>query len=154
MALPITNVAYVYDGFAVGDASNPDDFKVNPTIAAGDFKVSTDGGTKVNLATLPVVTPSGSDEIRISLSASEMNGARVVVSAKDVAGAEWQQAKLTITIPTGNTETIHDIQEGDHIESSTRLRINKKGTTTSLVDKAITGSLLPPSVTIGTTESS
>lgn len=154
MALPITNVAYVYDGFAVGDASNPDDFKVNPTIAAGDFLVSTDGGTKVNMATLPVVTPSGSDQIRLSFSASEMNGAQIVMTAKDVAGAEWQEAKLTISIPTGNTETTNDILLGDHVESSTSLRINLKDTTTALVDKTIGGSLLPPNVTITTVESS
>lgn len=152
MALPITNVAYVYDGFSVGDASNPDDWKVNPTIAAGDFLVSTDGGTKVNLATLPVVTPAGSDEIRISLSAAEMNGAQVVVSAKDVAGAEWQQAKLTITIPTGNSETTNDLLAGDITETSTSQIIKKRGTSTVLLQKDVTGSLLSPSVTVTTVD--
>lgn len=71
------------------DQSNTKLFKVNPTIASGDFKVSIDGGAFANLATLPVVTPSGGRSVQIDLSSSEMTGANIVVQCVDAAGAEW-----------------------------------------------------------------
>lgn len=61
----------------------------NPTIAAGDFKVSIDGGALANLGTLPAVTPASSKMVKITLSTSEMNGANITVVCSDAAGAEW-----------------------------------------------------------------
>ena len=49
-------------------------------------------------------------------------------------------------------ERLLDLLEGDHIETSTSLRINKRGTSTALLEKDITGSLLSPSVTLTTTD--
>jgi len=72
--------------------------KVNPTIAAGDFKVSIDGGALANLATLPVVTPAASTMVKITLSTSEMNGDNVTVVCSDASGAEW--CDLLINIQT------------------------------------------------------
>jgi hypothetical protein len=63
--------------------------KSNPTIAAGDFKVSLDGGTLNNLATLPTVTPASGVMVKISLSAGEMTADNVTVVCIDAAGAEW-----------------------------------------------------------------
>ena len=63
--------------------------KSNPTIAAGDFKVSIDGGALANLTTLPTVTPASSVMVKISLSSSEMNGDNITVVCSDAAGAEW-----------------------------------------------------------------
>lgn len=63
--------------------------KANPTLAAGDFKVSVDGGAFANLATLPTVTPAAGTAVKISLSAAEMNGDNIVVACIDAAGAEW-----------------------------------------------------------------
>jgi hypothetical protein len=45
---------------ALEDYAQPGNFKSNPTIAAGDFKVSTDGGALGNLTTLPTVSPASS----------------------------------------------------------------------------------------------
>lgn len=73
-------------------------FQANPTIAAGDFKVSTDGGALGNLATLPTVTPASGRMVKITLSASEMNGDNVTVVCVDAAGAEW--CDLTLNIQT------------------------------------------------------
>jgi hypothetical protein len=73
-------------------------FQVNPTIAAGDFKVSIDGAAQANLATLPVVTPAGSVMVKFTLSTSEMAGANATVVCSDAAGAEW--CDLTINVPT------------------------------------------------------
>ncbi len=61
----------------------------NPTLAAGDVQVSTDSGAFGNLATLPVVTPSSSDAVLVSLSAGEMNGDDIKVVFSDAAGAQW-----------------------------------------------------------------
>src|SRR5256885_1397158 len=77
--------------FYVGlvDQSNTKLLKANPTIASGDFKVSTDGGAFANLATLPSANPASGRAIMIDLSTSEMNGDNVVVQCVDAAGAEW-----------------------------------------------------------------
>ena len=107
MALPLQNQAYVFY-LSVGNALNPDEFLANPTIAAGDFKVSTDGGALVNLDTLPVVTPAGSIWVQVSLSADEMDGEKVVVQGIDAAGGEWQGVSTFIDVPTSNSETIAD----------------------------------------------
>lgn len=72
--------------------------QVNPTIAAGDFKVSIDGGALANLGTLPTVTPAAGSMVKITLSTTEMAGANATVVCSDAAGAEW--CDLTINIPT------------------------------------------------------
>lgn len=82
------NTAYTFY-LTLADSASPSSFKVNPTIAAGDFKISKDGGALVNLATLPVVEPAGSVMVKISLSATEMDADKVNVVGIDVAGAEW-----------------------------------------------------------------
>lgn len=71
-------------------------FKSNPTIAAGDFKVSTDGGALGNPATLPAVTPASSKAVKVTLSASEMNGDNIVLIGSDAAGAEWCDISINI----------------------------------------------------------
>ncbi len=91
------NTAYI---IYVGLVSQADTklLQVNPTIASGDFKVSIDGGAFANLATLPVVTPSGGRAVKISLSAGEMNGDNIFVQCVDASGAEW--CDLCFNIPT------------------------------------------------------
>lgn len=71
------------------DQSDTRLMKSSPTIAAGDFKVSIDGGALANLATLPVVTPGASKMVKISLSSGEMTGDSIAVVCSDAAGAEW-----------------------------------------------------------------
>lgn len=63
--------------------------QVNPTIAAGDFKVSIDGGAFANPSTLPAVTPAAGRAVKCVLSTSEMNGDNIIFVASDAAGAEW-----------------------------------------------------------------
>lgn len=93
---PVKNEDFViYVG--VEDVANPGSFKNAPTIAAGDFKVSKDGGAYANLTTLPTVTPAGETDIKISLSATEMNADSVVVTGIDqTANKEWADFKLSI----------------------------------------------------------
>lgn len=69
--------------------------KSGPTLAAGDFKVSIDGGAFANLATLPTNTPSGV-ALKISLSSGEMNGDNILIACIDAAGAEWCDQAINI----------------------------------------------------------
>lgn len=81
------------------DYADAGNFKIAPTIAAGDFKVSKDGGAFANLATLPTIVPSGGRMVMISLSATEMTADNVVIQCVDqTAPKEW--ADLIISIPT------------------------------------------------------
>lgn len=151
MATPVQGVAYSFY-IALSDALNPDEFLAAPTIAAGDFQISIDGGAYANLATLPVVTPSASITVLISLSATEMTGSKINVAGIDVSGAEWQDILILLDVPEGSTETILDIQEGDRVERATTLVINRKGTSVPVLSKTISGSLLPANITVATTE--
>jgi len=63
--------------------------KSNPTLASGDVKASTDGGSFANLGTLPTVSPSSDRRVQVVLSAAEMGGQQVEVAFVDAAGAEW-----------------------------------------------------------------
>lgn len=83
---------------ALRSQANTKIMQANPTIAAGDFKVSTDGGSLANLGTLPTVTPASGKMVKITLSASEMNGDNVTVVCSDAAGAEW--CDLVVNIQT------------------------------------------------------
>jgi hypothetical protein len=84
---------------ALEDIENPGSFKSNPTIASGDFKVDIDGAGFNNLSTLPSVSPAGSVAVLITLSASEMNGNVITVTAVDQTNPkEW--ADFAVSIPT------------------------------------------------------
>lgn len=96
MAIETYGVAFEFCIGLVNSANRPQ-LKSSPTIAAGDFKVSTDGSAFTNLATLPDVYPTLSKNVRIRLSASEMTGEKVVVIGSDVAGAEWDDIFIGIT---------------------------------------------------------
>ena len=84
---------------AVEDYVNPGNFKSSPTIAAGDFQVSKDGGAFANLTSLPAVEPAATHAIVVSLTSTEMNADSVVIRGIDqTAPKEW--ADLLISIPT------------------------------------------------------
>jgi hypothetical protein len=71
------------------DQANTKLLKANPTIAAGDFQVSKDGGAFANLTTLPSANPASGRSVMIDLSAAEMTADNVVIQCVDAAGAEW-----------------------------------------------------------------
>jgi hypothetical protein len=85
---PKKNSAFIFYVGLVSQA-NGSIFQANPTLAAGDAKVSIDGGALANLATLPTVTPASGKMVKVSLSAAEMNGDNITVVLSDAAGAEW-----------------------------------------------------------------
>jgi hypothetical protein len=82
---------------ALIDAADAKSFKANPTIAAGDWKISKDGGALANLATLPAVTPASSIWVKIELSATEMTADNVSIQGIDqTATKEWTDFALSI----------------------------------------------------------
>lgn len=149
MPEPVRGIAYEFY-ISLIDEDNSPDFKVNPTIATGDFKISKDGGTFANLTTLPVVTPAGSSSVKVNLSATEMDADKIVVEGKDAAGLQWVNISMFIDAPTGTGESVFDIIVGDIIESNENTKTFKRGTGTVLVEKDITGSLLQSGITITT----
>lgn len=98
--MPLINTAYVFYTTLTSQADTKLR-KTNPTLAAGDVKVSINDGAEANLATLPSVLPGGSVWIKVSLSAAEMNGTDIKVIFRDAAGAEW--CDLAIVIKTSVT---------------------------------------------------
>lgn len=92
---PKKNAAFVFY-CALEDRANAGLFKAAPTLAAGDFKVSIDGGALANLTDLPTVTPSGGRMVKVTLTASEMNGDNITVVASDASGAEWYDLVVNI----------------------------------------------------------
>jgi hypothetical protein len=84
---------------ALESMSVPGSFQVNPTIAAGDFTVDIDGAGFNNFATLPSVSPTGSEMVLLELSAAEFNGDVITLRAKDQTNPkEW--ADWIVSIPT------------------------------------------------------
>lgn len=88
--MPKRGVAYTFSR-GLYDATQAGHFRVNPTIAAGDFRISKDGGAFVNLATLPVVSPVGSPLVVFQLTAAEMTATRLTILGVDQSGSEWTE---------------------------------------------------------------
>ena len=92
---------------ALEDQANAGLFIANPTLAAGDAQVSTDGGAFSNLDTIPAVTPAGGVAVMVTLSIAEMTGENVFVRFVDAVGDEWYD--LGINIQTVTTNQIDDL---------------------------------------------
>lgn len=89
---PKRGEAYTFPTFLTSQADT-NIFQVNPTLAAGDVEVSIDGGAQNPIAALPTVSPAGSDQVLVTVSAAEMAhavGGFTTVRFHDAAGAEWQ----------------------------------------------------------------
>lgn len=85
-------------------------FVVDPPIVAGDFKIVVDGGAASNLNTLPVVSPAGTSNVKIVLSAAEMNGNKIVILAVDqTATKAWKDLSVFIDAPVSNADDISKI---------------------------------------------
>jgi hypothetical protein len=92
--------------------------KVNPTLAAGDIQISKDGGAYANLATLPDLTPASLDNVRIQLSATEMQCKVAIIRFKDqTSPREWDEQRVSVT--TWGHPSAYDPSKNDVIRSST-----------------------------------
>ena len=105
---------------ALTDAADTTKLKAAPTLAAGDVKLSKDGGTLANITTLPTVTPSGGVALKVSVSGTEMEAANLSVQFIDAAGAEWCDLMIDIQ-PRPSSVVFNGVATG-------------AGTTATLVD--------------------
>jgi hypothetical protein len=99
------------------------DYLANPTLAAGDVKVSKDGGAFTNLGTLPDAHPASGKSVRVQLSATEMEATFLVIDFIDqTSPKEWEDQRLivmtelargaiagTVVADGSNTATTFDI---------------------------------------------
>lgn len=103
---------------ALTDASDTTLLKANPTLAAGDAKVSKDGGAFANLATLPDVYPAAGYAVRIQLSADEMNADNVVVYLHDAVGTEWCDQLIHVQTVTQQVDDLASQASVDTIDTN------------------------------------
>jgi len=61
-------------------------FQANPTLAAGDVKISIDDAAPANLGTLPAVDADFTKRIKVTLSQAETNGDNLTLIFSDAAG--------------------------------------------------------------------
>ena len=133
--------------------NDPRFFVEDPTIVAGDFQVSIDGGALGNLTNLPIVDPAGSKLVLVNLTAAEMTGSDISIVASDQDATEWEDLAIAIQPNASrNIDTVVDLLEGDISESSTGVTIKRRGTPAIILQKDIAGSLLSPSITVTTSD--
>jgi len=138
---------------ALTDFEDPSKFVSPSPFASDDFKISKGGGALANLATTPVVSPVGSFNVKVNLSAVEMSGAdKVSIIGKDVSGNEWKDIFTFIDIPDGNSEKATELLLGDMEVTKTRSITRKAGTAIIIRDKDVSGSRLSLNDVIRTTE--
>lgn len=101
---PVKGAAFSFEISLVSQA-NTDVFQTSVTLAAGDVKVSKDGGSFSNIASLPTEIGT-SGVITVALSTSETNADRVAVLFHDASGSEWQDALVTIFTAAQTFDTI------------------------------------------------
>lgn len=110
---PVRGRTYIFYVCLV-DQTNTKLFKSNPTLAAGDVKISKDGGATANLNTLPTVTPASGVRVKVTVSDAEMDADNISITFQDAAGAEWCDLHIDITpnasicagtVTTGGTTT-------------------------------------------------
>jgi hypothetical protein len=116
---------YVLTGLQLKDRTTGQ-FKVAPTLAAGDFKIEKDGGAAANLATLPTVTPAGGSSVSVSFSATEVQAKQIVLRASDQAGAEWDDTAVYL-LTVGNPNAFFEF---DLSSASVALSLASQGAVT------------------------
>jgi hypothetical protein len=92
--IPLRAVAYTFEVALVSQA-DAKLLQANPTLAAGDVKISKDGGALANITTLPTAIGAGK-LVTVTLSQAEMTADRIAVIFSDQAGAEWCDLQMEI----------------------------------------------------------
>jgi len=113
MPNPQRGVAYSFR-ISLLDTIAPGRIKKSPTITAGDFKLSKDGGTLTNLVTLPSEVPAASGCITVSLNATEMDADKIQVVWSDPE-FEWGDGYVffdapLVTLTAGDLAVIGNYQ--------------------------------------------
>lgn len=112
---PVKSAEYIFCIALFAQSDNQ--IKTTPTIAAGDFKVSTDSGATSNLDTLPSESPAGSGNVKITVSAAEMAGDNVSVIWIDASGDEWHSGLV-------NIQPVASGQQFDNLSTVTTAQVN------------------------------
>ena len=99
-SVPISGQAYTFSLSLFSQATG--DVVANPTIAAGDFNVSTDGGGFAALTTTPTVTPAGGRVVEFNLTSLEVGTDHFCIQCIDAAGAEWKSILYHETVGTAS----------------------------------------------------
>ena len=105
MASPKQATAYNF-GFELVSQSDVKLFQNNPTLAAGDFKISKDFGAFSNLATLPTVTPSSTRQVKAAVSGTEFTADDAGIEGIDAAGAEWCDVGFHFSLTVRNADDL------------------------------------------------
>ena len=106
------------------------EFQTNPTIEAGDVKISLDGGAFVNLTTLPIVTPAGSKAVKLTLSQAETNADNIAILFNDQSGGQWCDAMISLQtaarqfddLPTAAANATELLDQAAGVETNRTLR--------------------------------
>ena len=87
-SVPISGQAHTFSLSLLSQATG--DIIANPTLASGDFSISTDGGAFTALDTTPTVTPAGGRSVEFNLTSAEVGSSYFCVQCIDAAGDEWK----------------------------------------------------------------
>lgn len=96
MATPIYGKAFTFSVSLVESTNRPN-FKTSPTLAVGDFTISKDDATPVNMSITPTVSPVGWVNVKLSLTANEMASHNIAIYGHDVSGSEWDDVFINIS---------------------------------------------------------
>jgi hypothetical protein len=106
---PVSGEAYTLY-FSVTSQADTNIFQANPTIAAGDFQYSNDGGaTFGNPGTLPSAVAGNNKVIQAPLTGPEMTpsvGDAILFAGSDAAGGEWQDIFIILTVTTRDVDDL------------------------------------------------
>lgn len=93
---PKKNQAFL-TGICLRDANDNLSLKANPTIAEGDFQISKDFGAFANLTNIPTVAPASGVQVKLDLTATEMNADNIIIRWVDQTTIkEWADGWLEI----------------------------------------------------------
>ena len=88
--------------FSLEDQSNAGLFKADPTIAAGDFTISVNGGAFENVDNIPTVAPASGERVALVIAAAETTaagaGGLIFIRCKDAAGDEWYDTSMSVRV--------------------------------------------------------
>lgn len=107
--VPVVGSTFTF-GVGLWSQADANLLQVNPTIAAGDFQISTNGGAFQNLDNLPAVTPAGGRRVLVTISAAETTaagtGGEIWVQWVDAADDEWYVGYAIVRVHAANLDSL------------------------------------------------
>jgi hypothetical protein len=121
-------------------STNDGSFIADPTVVAGDFKISKDGGAYVNLTNLPAATPAGSPGVKIELTDDEIDAVNVNIWAVDAAGNEWHDVFIPLSIADMyNGLRVKELWQLQGLDGDNPMTVSTALRTADVISLAITG---------------